>query len=627
MMVHKNTMVSNFHDLHSFATGDANIPSDRPVWNSVYADSKWIYELPDSPTYKGERSSSINWDEFKIGRKHHAAKYEYCLTDEMIQEIKIAAYIYAHFPNFFRGSKTKKTTIDGKTINGRVRELAKIGSHFVRLLREDGIRINSFSDISFEMLKLHASSIGGRPSHLKRALRLLAEETVQNNLPEKLQFSLNDIDSKSIYWGEEADYHGIPTLSDPQFLFLLSKCKQAIAEFKIAIGFEIHDLDITENIRPHIIETYKNIKEPLEQYLWEKPVLGKKKSTNYFRKTYGYCPREITELYKAAHKASMLIILMLTGMRDSETSYLKLNSLRYVDGVKYLVSKVVKQENESTPENNRWIAIPVVEDAYDILSYSCQKTGNINLFSSPIKIVRSSCLGYTGINTTLNRWINSIDTDGLFSNFRFSVHQCRETLAYQLAKHKVGLPFITKQLKHFHNRFNRMPNSITAGYGDYKKNLFLSIESRMAEAREEVLMDVFGEDKSFAGGGGPYHKSKIDAWFKGVGLYGEHRKKYIRKMAESNISFMPTSIGLCNHNFVESQDGNPPPPCYGDFSCDPNCPNHIISEGCASALETRQNHASHKATEDEANAEIWLNLANKLGEHVKQLKVASKDDG
>lgn len=612
--------------LNTIGAGKHLIPSDSPIWHSTFSDSIWVFESSSSPTFKGKKSSSINWDDLQSREKHHASRYKLCLTNTMVQELKIATFIYAHFPKFFRGSRTKKTTIDGKTVLGRVQELAKIGSHFVRVGSEEGSVIESFSDISFEMLKLHSSSIGGRPGHLKRALRLLAEEVVQKNLPNKLQFSLNDLNSKSLNWGEAVEYRGIPTLSDQQFLLLLSHCKRAIAEFKIVMHFEIHDKDIINSARSGVTESGVCIREPLEKYIWESHSRNIYNHANKYRTQYGYSLGEMKSFYSEAHKASMLLILMLTGMRSSETSYLKVNSLEFKDGVRYLISKVAKQTNEASPVNQRWLVIPIVEDAYDVLSYACLMTGNTALFSSPYSIIRSSEQGYTGLNTTLKRWIDSIDSNGLFKNHKFSVHQCRETLAHQLAKNKVGLPFIAKQLKHFHNRFDRMPNSVTAGYGDYKKNLLLSIESRMAGAREEVLMDMYGEGKNFAGGGSEIHRTKIDAWFKGVGLFGEHRKKYIRKMAESNITFMPTSIGLCTHNFIETQDGVKPPPCYGDYSCDPNCPNHVISEGCASALKDRERHASQKAIEDKDNAEVWSNLAEKLNEHVKKLNFVSQND-
>tara|TARA_R110001592_G_scaffold356543_2_gene658687 strand:- start:58997 stop:60625 length:1629 start_codon:yes stop_codon:yes gene_type:complete len=542
----------------------------------------------------------------------------------MILEVKIAAYIYAHFPNFFRGSKTHKTTINGSTVLGRVTELAKIGSHIVIKGIEEGIIIDSFADISFEMLKLNASSIGGRPDHLKRAMHLITTEVVQKNLPKILQIKTADVNSKSIYWGIQSERIGIPTLSDAQFIFLLNYCKQSISEFKLAIGFDICDSEIINHARPEVTKKFQNIRASLEDYIWG----GKSKSciTSIYLNKYGYTPGEVRSIYNTAHKTSMLIIILMTGMRDSEFTHLVDGSLNYYDGLKYLTSKVVKQQHEGVPLKEQWLVIPLVEDAYHVLSYACKNTGNKYLFSSPTGVVRKGGQGYSSLNITFNRLIRSIDKRNLFKDHTFSVHQCRETLAYQLAKQKVGLPFISKQLKHFHSRFNRMPNEVTAGYGEYKKNLQISIQSRMAKAREDVLMDIYGEDKTFAGGGGEIHKNRIDSWFKGAGYFGPDRIKYIQKMANSNISLMPTSIGVCNHNFIEIDDGALPPPCYGDYSCDPECPNHVISEACSSALKDRQQYAIKKAEVEGTETLIWIGLADQLGKHINKLMRESGDE-
>jgi hypothetical protein len=620
--------VHNIPSINEFEVGSALIDPLAPIWYSTFGEKKWVYNLPNDPLYKGPKFSSIEWNDYlySSSSKHSSAKYEHCLTPRMILEIQIAAFMYAHYPKLFRGTKTKKTMLDGKTVKGRVVELAKIGSHIVRASLDEGVVIESFSDINFEMLRRHASSIGGRPDHLKRAMRLIATEVVQRNLPQLLQIKLADVDSKSINWGAQVEWEGIPTLSDAQFLFLLNYCKQAIAEFKIAMGFDIHDKDIIDAARADVLDKLKDIRVSLEDYIWGNSGRGDISGiTAVYREAYGYTPGDITSLYKDAHKASMLAIMLMTGMRDTEFSLLMVGSLKYIDGLKFLVSKVIKQQYEGSPLKDRWLAIPLVEDAYDVLSYACKKTGNTYLFSSPTR-VRDEGQGYAELNPHFNRFIQNIDQHKLFEGYLFSVHQCRESLAYQLAKHKVGLPFISKQLKHFHNRFDRMPNAVTAGYGNYKKDLQFSIGMRMASARESVLIDMFGEDKQFAGGGGEIHKNRIDAWFKGVGLFGEARVKYLKKMANSNISLMPTSIGVCNHNFIDMADDELPPPCYGDFSCDPECPNHVISEGCASALKDRQKHALKKANEDKNNYKIWIGLAEQLEKHVSKFERDSCDD-
>lgn len=106
------------------------------------------------------------------------------------------------------------------------------------------------------------------------------------------------------------------------------------------------------------------------------------------------------------------------------------------------------------------------------------------------------------LNTKFAKWFKAIDVNGVLAGWNFSIHQCRETLVFQLAKQKVGLPFISMQLKHFHSLFNSMPNSVTTGYGQYRAHLMTSVTNRIAEAREIALLDTYGENAKFAGGGG-----------------------------------------------------------------------------------------------------------------------------
>ena len=277
---------------------------------------------------------------------------------------------------------------------------------------------------------------------------------------------------------------------------------------------------------------------------------------------------------------------------------------------------------KDTPCAEGWLAVDITRDAYDILSFACQRTGSRYLFSSPFPGYVKSGLGYRGasLKTKFSRWIKRNDTEGIFSGWTFSVHQCRETLVYQLAKQEVGMPFISMQLKHFHSQFNSMPNAVTAGYGQYRAQLMASVAGRIAEAGECALLDVYGEGAKFAGGGGEAHKARIDAFFSGLGLFGQGRVEYIRAMAKRGAKLMPTSIGNCTKNFVSDTD-NRPPPCYGDYLCDSDCPNHVITDRCARALTARRQHALEQA-QRETNMDvrgIWLALASRLDQHVHKL--------
>ena len=95
---------------------------------------------------------------------------------------------------------------------------------------------------------------------------------------------------------------------------------------------------------------------------------------------------------------------------------------------------------------------------------------------------------------------------------------------------------------------------------------------------------------------------------------------YIKAMARRGVKLMPTSIGSCTKNFATSTDDRPPP-CYGDYQCDPDCQSHVITERCARALVARKEHALVEAEKESEGdyKSIWLSLADKLDGHIKKL--------
>ncbi|MCP3721482.1 hypothetical protein [Paraburkholderia sp. CNPSo 3281] len=208
-----------------------------------------------------------------------------------------------------------------------------------------------------------------------------------------------------------------------------------------------------------------------------------------------------------------------------------------------------------------YLAIDLTKDSYDILMFLTERTGSSYLFSPPWQSEKEVLHGYrpASLNGKIIRWLEEIDDLEFFYDWTFSVHQLRETFVSQLAKQQVGLPFISMQLKHFNSRFNSMPNAVTAGYGQYRKQLMTSISNRLAMEREGALFDVYGEDAKFAGGGAAEHKARIDAFFSGSGLFGEAREQYIKEMAQRGVKLMPTSIGHCAKNFLVATTEAPPP--------------------------------------------------------------------
>lgn len=622
-----------FPNVNDITAGQAIFSSSMPVWNSKFGDDIWSFIDSTSPLYAGISASNFIWMDYMTGRgatfnhpnSHTKTKYNYCLSKEIINDLKIAAVIHGYFPKLIKNAISKKAEVSPLTVRGRIDDLAKLFSLVLEYHYErNGFRISKLSEVSFEILKECIPRYTGRSSHLKRALKLISDPMVQKNLSSPLQWQLLDISSKSIHWSIPNDNGGIPTLSDAQFLFLMSYCKKTISEFKDAIGLNLNTSRINDNPDITRHDGPFNYLKALNAF-YDLSVKNKKIDTKTFRKRFGYSPSEVSDTLIDAHNSSIMAILLLTGMRSSETVFLMRDCLIDVNGYQFLKSKVVKHRPTDTPISEGWLAIDMTIDAYEILQFISNKTGIKYLFSSPILGYSTKKeTGYSAgtLNTKFMRWLKKIDSKNLFTDWAFSIHQCRETLVYQLARQEVGMPFISMQLKHFQSQFNRMPNAVTAGYGEYRSQLLLGISKRKAEARENALLEVYGENANFAGGGAEAHKARIDTFFSGLGLFGSRREEYIRKMGAKGVKLIPTSIGSCTKNFTLSKGGDIPPPCYGDYQCDPDCQNHVITKSCTTALELRKDQAIKAATNETSTdyKKIWLGLANRLDCHISKLK-------
>lgn len=615
--------------INDIVDGGAVFKDDMPVWMATFGADIWPFVDEASPMYGGQTTSSIVWRDFIEGRgstfghinSFARAKIQLCLTEDIVKDLKIAAVIHGYYPRLIKGARITKSEIDPKTVKGRIDDLARFFSMMLNAhFKTSGIQYTQLSQISFEMLKEYIPQYPGRGSHLLRALKLISDPMVQKNLSEPLNWQLLDLFSKSIKWPASKDLGGIATLSDAQFLELMTYSRRVIREFKTAIGLELHDKDFPSDIK----EFEPKFAQALNAY-YEYGVSKEKPQSRDFRRQFGLSIGDVSEFLIDAHCSAMMAVLLLTGMRSSEAKYLMRDCLTNDHGFSFLKSKVVKNRPANAPISEGWLAISLTIDAYDILNFVCNKTGNKYLFSSPVYVHSSKMMkGYSGtsLNTKLARWIDRIDEKKLFRDWQFSIHQCRETLVYQLARQEVGMPFISMQLKYFHSQFNRMPNAVTAGYGQYRSQLLTGIAKRKAEAREQALQEVYGERSSFAGGGAVAHKVRIDTFFSGIGLYGKKREEYIRRMANSGVKLMPTSIGSCTKNFVFSTPNEPPPPCYGDYQCDPDCHSHVITGSCEAALEMRREYVLNEA-EKESNKDfkaIWEGLAQKLNGHISKLK-------
>lgn len=580
-----------------------------PLWDSKFGDEEW---------YEKSTGAYLLWNDFVRGRgtgkKHPNAKntkYKYCLTASMVADLKIAAAIHGLYPAMLSNARFNTRNTALATVKGRIDDVAKLFS--LIMIAEGastGRKFKSLSDFTLTDLKRGIHKFGGRPEALKRGIKLISHQIVQGILSAPLQWTLLDISHAAFDWGHSGDSEPIPTLSDSQFLMLLEHSKRSVSAFLRGMNFQIAEPAVGWENPATQFDADCLKTEVLTEFLC------KGISPSEAARRTGIGSKRFALAISDVQNSAMIIVLLLTGMRVSETRNLLDGCLEENYGYWFLKSKVVKGKSKSMPPVEGWLAVPLVRDAYAVLSFLCKQVGGTHLFSTAHKSFRKEGVGpfsAGSLNIKFKRWVARIDTEKVFENHGFSVHQCRESLVDQLAKQEVGLAYISMQLKHVQGQLNSMPNIVTASYGQYRSRLLSSVSARLAVAREDALLQLYGENARLAGPGSKDHRVRIDSFFAGLGLFGEERTKYIRQMARKGVRLMPTSIGHCTNSFVES-DGSKKPPCAGDYHCDPKCASHVMTERSLRQVRLRKAHAEDELSKTPVgpHRETWTNLIAKL---------------
>jgi hypothetical protein len=284
--------------------------------------------------------------------------------------------------------------------------------------------------------------------------------------------------------------------------------------------------------------------------------------------------------------------MLYTGMRYSEAISIRRGCLVGRKGVHLIKSTLIKGRRTNLPlDEDEWVAIDIVQDAVRSLEMLSRCTSNQFLFSSfdTVKFEeKENPVSNAGLTQRLNHYLDRIDTEHKWIEWKLSTHQFRHGLVYQLAKADVGIPYITRQLHHFHSRLiegSYKTNDTSTIYGMQRQRIVENTTGMNAvkDAKLQVVRALYGEDRKFAGGGAAIHVEKTEAFFVGLGLYGESREKYITKFTEFGGTLIRTGVGWCTRNHVDPLKlKEEPPPCIGDLNCNPYiCKYSVVPESRA----------------------------------------------
>lgn len=285
------------------------------------------------------------------------------------------------------------------------------------------------------------------------------------------------------------------------------------------------------------------------------------------------------------------LVAQYTGMRPSELAEILVEScIEQESDYWLLVSNVIKhRQGLAKLFDDKWVAIPIVRDAIRAACFIAQVKQNPYLFSNMDTVAQGAepaPMASLGITYQFSAFFEEILTDEEFVALEFSPYTLRHTLAYQMARAELGLPFISHQLKHFGDLIggagqNKAFSAVSLGYGAIAE--ILSKGGRSYDksptqlAEEEYILSYCDPDANYAGPNAESHKARMTKVFNGYMAAGYTKEQIIAEMAKKRMAIINVGQGFCYGNQREEHDESLP--CIGSLRCNPNqCKNAVVTQ-------------------------------------------------
>jgi hypothetical protein len=295
----------------------------------------------------------------------------------------------------------------------------------------------------------------------------------------------------------------------------------------------------------------------------------------------------------------MYLVAQYTGMRPSELVRLVANSCLKEDkesGCWLLESRVEKnQENLVGLFDDYWVAIPIIRDAIEASVILSKIKQNPYLFSRANTIQYGEAadpLSSTGVRDSLHCFFRGFMSAEEVKSLGIHPYMLRHTLAYQLYRADLGLPFISHQLKHFGElvgrpQIGRAFSDTTLAYGEIGDMLAKGKgrEGKYSikhQAELECVKSMYDPNGNYAGANAAEHKAALQKEFAGYMAAGYTEDQVFEAMTEQHIAIISVGQGFCYGSRQEEHDETLP--CIGGLRCNPfRCKNSIVTVAHAPA--------------------------------------------
>ncbi|MGE6261838.1 site-specific integrase [Aeromonas media] len=300
---------------------------------------------------------------------------------------------------------------------------------------------------------------------------------------------------------------------------------------------------------------------------------------------------DIFNYTKLVHDAAIYIIAQFTGMRPSEFTEIRVDKpLTSSFDIPCICSTVHKHRSTSRRLfDDLWVAIPAVEDAMATLVILTRIRNNPFVFSKSetLKFSQEPKTLKNGVCIVIKNYFSEILTSDELNSIDFFPYMMRHTLAYQMYKVELGLPFISHQLKHFGNLVQSVGAASNKGFssdtmcygdiGDMLSGIKTEKNNLRHQAEVHLVKEMYDPNGTFAGVNAEAHKKRLKKLFEGYQAAGYSNDEVFEAMAQQGMAVINVGTGMCYGGRVEEFDQSLP--CIGSLRCNPNrCHQAVITK-------------------------------------------------
>lgn len=410
-----------------------------------------------------------------------------------------------------------------------------------------------------------------------------------------------------------------------------AEAKLTKKNFDIYVAIRLTSRGYTGNeIEPFLYRTDSEYWSPQRQGMFkDKEAICKLTEAKMDDDFYQY----ITHISNSAY----YIIAQYTGMRPSELSGIRAEGCLTASefGHNLILSTVIKnREAFGKLFGDKWAAIPIVMDAVRTLQILNRFKQNPYLIAnmntvSPGQQGSANSIG--NFNHTLWAFLSEVLDFEELETLDVSAYTLRHSLAHQMFRASVGLPFISYQLKHFGNLVsgigqNRL-SAVTIDYGNIGSAL-TSDAGRDAsnairhDAEKEFIMNACDPDGGYVGDNAGVHRERLKKYFQGYLEAGYTKDEIFDRMVELDFAIINVGQGYCYGDATEDFDASLP--CIGSLRCNPyRCKNAVVTK--ANAPKWReiyvQNSIAVRKLESESKSTDQL-IYGGFAKSIAQMKAA-----